>query len=560
MSSTGSSCRIPVLPYDPIDADRDTSRSAHEHACDILRLCQRLSTQGSAFGVREDLDHTQLPMLRFAETVISALPTEFSTVTTSMRNMWQQTSQKVVSDNCFTIVEGINPGAEVLPPVLMKGSSTNVGTPVEQIVLADSNCLPENGLFEIRDTRTGRRIHPSELPFTLTFTPYSSSIPPFSKYYGPITAKEFEATKKAEEYNERKRKYEESNYAFYEGCGAPIYRPPKLPSDADENMDFLTKCMKEDRVEKDKAALRMMVKFERPKALRKLRKRRRKLRKSEDQGIDEEGGVSSTQLADGNQGTQERSGTKKQSARHGAPAIKPLGSVAELLLARKNRKKLPFSFRRPRLFRGMFRNYNGYANLRVKSIAKKAALTSIYANVLDTSPSTALLTPSPPSAGSTEAATSSRAGSTPPVTNSTPFSPSGSISSWPTTNAEASKAKQAHRHIVTPPVGTNQASPISSQPPETSSELFGVSFTPTLSPAETASKSKGKSLKRARESDGGEGDEVNGARPPKRLSPSPVPVSDIVEGKNRARDEDGDHVDVDEEGARPTKRVCPIQS
>ena len=138
------------------------------------------------------------------------------------------------SDNCFTIVEGINPGAEVLPPVLMKGPPSDVGTPVEQIVLADSNRLPENGLFEIRDTRTGRRIHPSEVPFTLTFTPYSSSIPPFSKYYGPITAMEFEATTKAEEYNERKRKYEESNYVFYDGSGAPIYRPPKFPPDAGE--------------------------------------------------------------------------------------------------------------------------------------------------------------------------------------------------------------------------------------------------------------------------------------------------------------------------------------
>jgi hypothetical protein len=261
------------------------------------------------------------------------------------------------SDNCFTIVEGINPGAEVLPPVLMKGPSSNVGTPVEQIVLADSNRLPENGLFEIRDTRTGRRIHPSELPFTLTFTPYSSSIPPFSKYYGPITAIEFEATTKAEQYNERKRKYEESNYVVYEGCGAPIYRPPKLPLDADENMDFLTKCMKEDRVERKKVALRMMVKFEGPKVLKKFRKRRRNLWKSEDkekQGNDEEAGVNSTQLADENQDTQERSGTvrKKQSASCGAPAIKLLGSVAELLLAEKNRKKLPFPFRRPRLFRG----------------------------------------------------------------------------------------------------------------------------------------------------------------------------------------------------------------
>ena len=69
------------------------------------------------------------------------------------------------SDNYFTIVEGINPGAEVLPAVLMKGPPSNVGTPVEQIVLADSNRLPENGLFEIRDTCTSRRIHPSELVF-----------------------------------------------------------------------------------------------------------------------------------------------------------------------------------------------------------------------------------------------------------------------------------------------------------------------------------------------------------------------------------------------------------
>lgn len=68
---------------------------------------------------------------------------------------------------------------------------------------------------------------------------------------------------------------------------------------------------------------------------------------------------------------------------------------------------------------------------------------------------------------------------------------------------------------------------------------------------------------KTRESDGGEDDEVNGACPPKRLSPSPVPVSDKVEGKKRARDEDGDggdHVDVDVEGAHPTKRVRPIQS
>ena len=286
--------------------------------------------------------------------------------------MWQQTSQKLMyvvlrsgsfaqimlyrSDNCFTIVEGINPGAEVLPPVLMKGPSSDVGTPVEQIVLADSNRLPENG-FEIRDTRTGRRIHPSELPFTLTFTPYSSSIPPFSKYYGPITAMEFEATTKAEEYNERKRKYEESNHVFYDGCGAPIYRPPKFPPDAGENMDFLAKCMKEDWVERKRVALRMMVKFEGPKVLKKLRKRRRKLWKSEDgekQGDDEEAVVHSTQLPDENQGMQERSGTvrKKQSASCGAPTIKPSGSVAELLLIKKNRKKLPFPFRRPRLFRG----------------------------------------------------------------------------------------------------------------------------------------------------------------------------------------------------------------
>jgi len=47
---------------------------------------------------------------------------------------------------------------------------------------------------------------------------------------------EFEANTKAEEYNERKRKYEESNDVFYEN--APIYRPPKLPPGAGENMDF----------------------------------------------------------------------------------------------------------------------------------------------------------------------------------------------------------------------------------------------------------------------------------------------------------------------------------
>ncbi|KIJ90561.1 hypothetical protein K443DRAFT_539372 [Laccaria amethystina LaAM-08-1] len=186
---SSSSCRIPVLPYDPIDADRGTSRSAHQHACDILRLCQRLSTQGSAFGAREDLDDTQLPMLRFVETIISALPTEFNTVTTSMRNMWQQTSRKLVSDNCFTIVEGINPGAEVLPPILMKGPSPNVSTPVEQIVLADSNHLPENSLFEIRDTRTDRRIHPSELPFTLTFTAYSPRSPNTTVQLQPLNSK-----------------------------------------------------------------------------------------------------------------------------------------------------------------------------------------------------------------------------------------------------------------------------------------------------------------------------------------------------------------------------------
>jgi hypothetical protein len=93
------------------------------------------------------------------------------------------------SDNCFTIVEGINPGAEVLPPILMKGPSPNVGTPVEQIVLANSNHLPENGLFEIRDTRTGRRIHPSELPFTLTFTPYSPRSPNTTVQLQPLNSK-----------------------------------------------------------------------------------------------------------------------------------------------------------------------------------------------------------------------------------------------------------------------------------------------------------------------------------------------------------------------------------
>ena len=263
------------------------------------------------------------------------------------------------SDNYFTIVEGINPGAEVLPAVLMKGPSSNVGTPVEQIVLMDSNRLPENGLFEIRDTRIGHCIHPSELPFTLTFTPYSSTIPPFSKYYGPITATEFEATTKAKEYNERKRKYEESNYVFYDGCSASIYRPPKLSPDAGENMDFLKKCMEEDWVERRRAALWMMVKFEGPKVLKKLRKRRWKLSKREDQEKqcnDEEAGVNSTQLGDENQGMQEMSGTirKKQSASCGAPTLKPSGSVAELLLIKKNRKKLPFPFRRPQLFRGGF--------------------------------------------------------------------------------------------------------------------------------------------------------------------------------------------------------------
>jgi hypothetical protein len=167
-------------------------------------------------------------------------------------------------------------------------------------------------------------------------------------FYDPVTAIEFEATTKAEQYNERKRKYEESNYVFYEGCGAPIYRPPKLSLDANENMDFLTKCMKEDRVERKRVALRMMVKFEGPKVLKKPRKRRRKLWKQEKQGNDEEAGVNATQLADENQGAQERSGTvrKKQSASYGAPAIKLLGSAAELLLAGKNRKKLPFPFRR----------------------------------------------------------------------------------------------------------------------------------------------------------------------------------------------------------------------
>jgi len=248
------------------------------------------------------------------------------------------------ADNCFTIVEGINPGAEVLPHVLMKGPSSNVGTPVEQVVLADSNHLPENGLFEIRDTRTGRRIHPSELPFTLTFTPCSSSIPPFFRYCSPITAVEFEATTKAEEYNERKRKYKESNPVFYEN--APIYHPPKLPPGAGENMDFLTKCMKEDWVERKRVALRMM----KSKVLKKLRKRHRKLWESEDK----EKGVNSTQLADENQGRQERPGIvrEKQSASCGAPAIKLSASVAELILTKKNRKKLPFPFRRPRLFRG----------------------------------------------------------------------------------------------------------------------------------------------------------------------------------------------------------------
>jgi hypothetical protein len=62
---------------------------------------------------------------------------------------------------------------------------------------------------------------------------------------------------------------------------------------------------------------------------------------------------------------------------------------------------------------GIFRNYNDYANL---WIAKKAALTSIHANGLDTSPLTALLIPSPPPVGSTEASTSFRAGFTSPVT------------------------------------------------------------------------------------------------------------------------------------------------
>lgn len=71
---------------------------------------------------------------------------------------------------------------------------------------------------------------------------------------------EFEATTKAEEYNERKRKYEESNDVFYES--APIYRPPKLSPDAGENMDFLTKCMAEDWVERKRVALMKMVKFE----------------------------------------------------------------------------------------------------------------------------------------------------------------------------------------------------------------------------------------------------------------------------------------------------------
>jgi hypothetical protein len=48
------------------------------------------------------------------------------------------------------------------------------------------------------------------------------------------------------------------------------------------NMGFLTKCTKEDRVERKRVALRMMVKFEGPKLLKKLRKHHRKLRKSED--------------------------------------------------------------------------------------------------------------------------------------------------------------------------------------------------------------------------------------------------------------------------------------
>ena len=166
---------------------------------------------------------------------------------------------------------------------------------------------------------------------------------------------EFEANTKAEEHNERKRKYEESNPVFYEN--APIYRPPKLPPGAGENMDFLTKCVKVEWVERKRAALRMMVKCKGPKVLKKLRKRRRKLWESEDkekQGSDEEAGVNPTQLVDENQGTQERPGTvrKKQSASRGAPAIKLSGSAAELLVAKKNRKKLPFPFRRPRLFRG----------------------------------------------------------------------------------------------------------------------------------------------------------------------------------------------------------------
>ena len=109
----------------------------------------------------------------------------------------------------------------------------------------------------------------------------------------------------------------------------------------------------------------------------------------------------------------------------------------------------------------------------------------------------------------------------------------------------------------------NPWSLISSQPPETSPELFGASSTPIVSPAEVASESNGESLKRVRDLDGGEDDEVNGAGSPKRLSPSPIPVSDKVEGKKRARDEDGDgcdHIDIDGESARPTKRLCPIQS
>jgi len=89
-----------------------------------------------------------------------------------------------------------------------------------------------------------------------------------------------------------------------------------------------------------------MVKFEG----KKLRKRRWKLWESEDK----EKGIFSTQLAYENQGTHKRSGTvrKKLSVSCGAPAIKSSGSVVELLLAKKNRKKLPFPFRRPRLFRG----------------------------------------------------------------------------------------------------------------------------------------------------------------------------------------------------------------